>query len=155
MPDNLFKEVKLSRILIAGLLVLSIILIVCSCSSTKSNVVEVTDINFPEEVLLSELPVLLVFHADWHWNPGAFRESPPVVLAIKEISGEYEGRIKFCRMEVNSNKDPVAKEFGIKWIPTVVFYKNGVEIAREEGSGCTVEASKQTLKSDIEELLVS
>lgn len=146
MPDNLFKKVKLSRILIAGLLLLTIILIVCSCSSTKSSVVEVTDIDFQAQVLL-------VFHADWHWNPGAFRKSPPVVLAIKQISGEYEGRMKFCRMEVNSNKDPVAKEFGIEWIPTVVFYKNGVEIAWEEGSGCTVEASKQTLESDIEELL--
>jgi thioredoxin-like negative regulator of GroEL len=114
------------------------------------DIIKLTDKNIQEEISKSDLPIVLVFYANKHWNPGLFRESPPVITAIKEISESYQGKVKFRRIEVNTNKDPIAKEFNIEWIPTVLFYKNGMEVERKEGGGCTVEEAKETIEKMLE-----
>lgn len=83
-----------------------------------SNVIEITDASFEEEVLKSEIPVLLDFWAEWC---GPCKSLSPIV---DETSKDYEGKIKFAKINVDVNPD-TTKEFGIRGIPTLILFKNG------------------------------
>ena len=83
-----------------------------------SNVIEITDASFEEEVLKSDIPVLLDFWAEWC---GPCKSLSPIV---DETSKDYEGKIKFAKINVDENAD-TTKEFGIRGIPTLILFKNG------------------------------
>ena len=83
-----------------------------------SNVIEITDASFEEVVLKSEIPVLLDFWAEWC---GPCKSLSPIV---DETSKDYEGKIKFAKINVDVNPD-TTKEFGIRGIPTLILFKNG------------------------------
>ena len=83
-----------------------------------SNVIEKTDDSFKEEVLQSDIPVLLDFWAEWC---GPCKSLSPIV---DETSKDYEGKIKFAKINVDENAD-TTKEFGIRGIPTLILFKNG------------------------------
>tara|TARA_B100000686_G_C16628603_1_gene883337 strand:+ start:781 stop:1104 length:324 start_codon:yes stop_codon:yes gene_type:complete len=83
-----------------------------------SNVIEITDASFKEEVLQSDIPVLLDFWAEWC---GPCKSLSPIV---DETSKDYEGKIKFAKINVDENAD-TTKEFGIRGIPTLILFKNG------------------------------
>ena len=78
----------------------------------------VTDNNFESEVLNSNVPVLVDFWATWC---GPCRLIAPI---IEELSGEYEGKAKICKLDVDNNQR-VATQFGIRSIPTLLIFKNG------------------------------
>ena len=83
-----------------------------------SELIALTDDNFEQEVLKSDTPVLIDFWAAWC---GPCRMIAPIV---EELSGEYEGRAKVCKLDVDSAQKTAA-EFGIRSIPTLLIVKEG------------------------------
>lgn len=83
-----------------------------------SNATDVTAQNFDQEVLQSDIPVLVDFWAEWC---GPCRMLAPTVDAI---AGEYSGRLKVCKVDID--KDPsIAGRYGIMSIPTLILFKGG------------------------------
>lgn len=74
--------------------------------------VKFTDSNFKDEVLNSDVPVLVDFHADWC---GPCKMMAPI---ISELAEEYEGKVKVGQLDIDANKT-TASEFKIMSIPKV------------------------------------
>ena len=83
-----------------------------------SKPIEMTDNRFDEEVLKSDLPVLIDFWAIWC---GPCKMVAPIV---EEIAEEYSGKVNVFKMDVDNNKQ-VAMKYGIRSIPTLFIIKNG------------------------------
>lgn len=80
--------------------------------------IKITNENFENEVIKSDIPVLVDFYATWC---GPCRMIAPF---IEEISEEYEGRVKVCKIDVDEASE-LAVAFGVSSIPTVMVFKNG------------------------------
>jgi thioredoxin 1 len=80
--------------------------------------IELTDANFDQEVLKSDLPVLADFWAEWC---GPCKMIAPVV---DEIAGEYDGKLKIGKVDVDTQQ-AVAMKYGIRSIPTLLLFKDG------------------------------
>mgnify|MGYP006307570453 CR=1 FL=1 len=85
------------------------------------NVIEVTDENFENEVMESDLPVMLDMWAPWC---GPCQMVTPIV---EELADEYEGSVKIAKMNVDENPS-TAGEYGVTSIPSVLFFKDGEEL---------------------------
>ena len=88
---------------------------------------EVNDINFDEVVLKSEKPVMVDFWAEWC---GPCRMIAPF---IEEISKEFEGKAVVVKCDVD-NSPGVSVKFGIRNIPTVLFFKDGKVADKQIGA---------------------
>ncbi|MDA1060811.1 MAG: thioredoxin [bacterium] len=77
-----------------------------------------TDDNFEEEVLKSDLPVLVDFFAEWC---GPCKMMAP---AIEELADEYKGKWKIGKCNIDEAPDS-AQKYGIQSIPSLKFFKNG------------------------------
>ena len=82
------------------------------------NVDELNDVGFDELVLKSKLPFLVDFWAEWC---GPCRIIDPIV---KELSNEYNGKIKFGKMNVDENPI-IPPKYGIRSIPSLLIFNNG------------------------------
>ena len=80
--------------------------------------IKITNENFENEVIKSEIPVLVDFYATWC---GPCRMIAPF---IEEISEEYEGKVKVCKIDVDEASE-LAVAFGVSSIHTVMVFKNG------------------------------
>jgi len=105
-----------------------------------SNIVEVTDQNFEEEVLKSDLPTEVDFWAPW-CGPCQM-----VIPIYEKLSEEYEGRFKFCMINVDENQQ-TAVEYQIMSIPMQKYFVNGENV--DEILGAVPEHTIRTMVEGI------
>ena len=101
---------------------------------------EIKDSNF-QEILAEGKPVVMDFWAPWC---GPCKMVGPI---IDELATEYEGKVIIGKCDVDENGD-VAAEYGIRNIPTVLFFKNGELVDKQVGS-----APKSAYVAKIEAIL--
>ena len=101
---------------------------------------EITVSNF-QEILAEGKPVVMDFWAPWC---GPCKMVGPI---IDELATEYEGKVIIGKCDVDENGD-VAAEYGIRNIPTVLFFKNGELVDKQVGS-----APKSAYVAKIEAIL--
>lgn len=80
--------------------------------------IHLSDDSFEQEVVKSDLPVLIDFWAAWC---GPCRMIAPV---IDELANDYAGQAKICKLDVDNNQQ-TAMQFGIRSIPTILIFKGG------------------------------
>jgi thioredoxin 1 len=86
--------------------------------SENENLYHVTDADFEQQILQSDVPALVDFWAAWC---GPCRTVGPVV---EELAGEYAGKIKIAKLNVDDNKETPSK-YGVRGIPTLMLFKDG------------------------------
>jgi len=84
----------------------------------NNNVIEVGDNNFQQEIVSSNLPALVDF-----WGPmcGPCKAFEPI---IEKLAGDYQGKMKFARVNVDSNPR-TATQYSVKALPTILLFKKG------------------------------
>lgn len=102
--------------------------------------VEITADNF-EQLKNGDKPLVVDLWATWC---GPCRMVSPI---IEELSNEYEGKIVVGKCDVEDNDD-IAMEFGVRNIPTVLFFKNGQLVDKFVGA-----AQKSRFKEKFDKLL--
>jgi thioredoxin 1 len=102
---------------------------------------ELTDSNFEEKVVNSGKVALVDFWAEWC---GPCRMIGPTV---EELSREYDGKAVIGKLNVDNNQ-AVAAQFGIRSIPTILFFKNGQLVDKQVGV-----APKQVLQQKLDALI--
>ncbi|MDR2495976.1 MAG: thioredoxin [Tannerellaceae bacterium] len=102
---------------------------------------EVTDSNF-EELLAADKPLVVDFWAEWC---GPCRMIGPIV---EKLAQQYEGRVTIGKMDIEANPETVER-FGIRTIPTLLFFRNGEAVDKVVGA-----VQESVLDKKIDALLI-
>jgi thioredoxin 1 len=94
---------------------------------TSDLIQQVSDASFEQKVLQSELPVLVDFWAEWC---GPCKMIAPI---LDEVAQAYQGKLQIVKVNVDENRI-VPSKFGIRGIPTLMFFQNGELIATKVGA---------------------
>ena len=93
----------------------------------SNKLTNVNEANFDEQVLKSELPVLVDFSAVWC---GPCRQIAPLV---EQLASEYEGRVKVMTVDIDESP-AIAQRYGIRGVPSLYMFKGGQVIAHQVGA---------------------
>ena len=88
---------------------------------------QVDDTNFKQEVLESDIPVLVDFWAAW------CMPCKMVVPVVEQIAEKYQGKLKVCKLNVDEAPE-TAREYGIMSIPTLAVFKDGKVVEKVAGA---------------------
>ncbi|MBU1131555.1 thioredoxin [Patescibacteria group bacterium] len=102
---------------------------------------EVSDQNFEQEVMKSDLPVLVDFFAEW-CGPCKMQAS-----IIEDLEKEYQGKVKIVKMDIDQASQ-IAGSYQIMSIPTIILFKNGEPAERLSGL-----QQKNILKEKLDKLI--
>ena len=107
----------------------------------SADIIHITDASFENEVLKSEMPVMLDFWAEWC---GPCRAIAPV---LEELAKEYNGKIIVAKMNVDQN--PLTpQKYAVRGIPTLIIFQNGNVAGTKVG-----QASKSQLSAFIDSII--
>ena len=95
--------------------------------SMSDNIINVTDASFDEEVLNSDIPVLVDYWAEWC---GPCKMIAPI---LEEIGAEYAGKLTVCKLNIDENPETPPR-YGIRGIPTLMLFKGGEAEATKVGA---------------------
>ena len=93
----------------------------------SENVKEITSMNFSDEVLNSDTPVLVDFWAEWC---GPCRAIGPVV---DEIANDYDGKVSVGKLNVD-HENQLAMQYGVRSIPALLIFNNGTVVNQIVGA---------------------
>ncbi len=105
----------------------------------SENIAHITDASFEAEVMNADTPVLVDFWATWC---GPCKMIAPI---LEQLADEMAGKLKICKVDVDSNKEMAAK-YNVRGIPTLMLFKDGNLEASKVGA-----LSKPQLTQFIEE----
>ncbi len=103
--------------------------------------IEITDENFEQEVLNSNVPVMVDFWATW------CAPCRKLIPLLEEIAQEFDDKIKFVKINTDDNMK-TAKDYSISGLPTILIFKDGKALERMVGMN-----SKSTIIANIEKYL--
>ena len=109
----------------------------------SANVLELTNDNFEQQVLKSEVPVLVDFWAEW------CMPCKMIAPTIEELAKEYAGKVRFGKVDTDSNRE-ISMQFGISAIPTLILFKGGQMAKKFVGL-----QQKADLKAVLDEVLAA
>ena len=107
----------------------------------SDKVAHITDRDFDEQVIKGNGLILVDFWAEWC---GPCRMVAPI---LDELAGEYEGQVTIAKLNVDENRETAAR-FGIRSIPTILFFKDGTQVEQVIGA-----LSKSALKAKVQQHL--
>lgn len=93
----------------------------------SAEIIYVTDASFEQDILNSDVPVLLDYWAEWC---GPCRAIAPI---LEDLAKEYAGKVKIAKINIDENGETPAK-FGIRSIPTLMLFKAGEVKATKVGA---------------------
>ena len=105
--------------------------------------IEVTEATWDEDVLNSELPVLVDFWAEWC---GPCKMLAP---AVHELALEYGGRLNVAKLDVDGSPT-IALKYGVRSIPSLIFFRDGKPVDQIVGA-----LPKGALQRKIDQVLAS
>ena len=105
--------------------------------------IDVTDQTFDAEVMKANIPVLIDMWAPWC---GPCRMVEPI---LKKLSDKYQGKVKFCRMNVDENQK-TPSQYRVMSIPNMLFIKNGKVFDTVVGA-----ASEGALQAKVDSLIAA
>ncbi len=93
----------------------------------SENISQITDAQFAEEVLSSDVPVLVDFWAPWC---GPCKMIAPV---LEDVADEFAGKLKVVKLNVDENTE-TAPKYNVRGIPTLIIVKGGEVAATKVGA---------------------